>query len=96
MQSLSHWDSEKVFVQKFLFEATFLSFFYTISYNFSHKKLSSSNLFKKSKQFLWFNFVNTSLPQNIPATPHKLIKKFPPKGLEKGHNGNNPNLSARK
>ena len=47
MQSLSHWDSEKVFVQKFLFEATFLSFFYIISYNFSHKKLSSSNLLKK-------------------------------------------------
>ena len=71
MQSLSHWDSEKVFVQKFLFEATFLSFFYVISYNFSHKKLSSSNLLKK-KNFLWFNVVNTSLPQNIPATPHKL------------------------
>ena len=70
MQSLSHWDSEKVFVQKFLFEATFLSFFYTISYNFSHKKTF---------------FI-----------PHKLKKKFPPKGLEKGHNGNNHNLSARK
>ena len=96
MQSLSHWDSEKVFVEKFLFEATFLSFFYTISYNFTHKKLSSSNLFKKNKQFLWFNAVNTSLPQNIPATPHKFQKKFPPKGLEKGHNGNKPNLSARK
>ena len=67
MQSLSHWDSEKVFVQKFLFEATFLSFFYIISYNFSHKKLSSSNLFKKKISLVHF----TSLPQNIPATPHK-------------------------
>ena len=47
MQSLSHWDSEKVFVQKFLFEATFISFFYAISYNFTHKKLSSSSLLKK-------------------------------------------------
>ena len=76
IQSLSHWDSEKVFVQKFLFEATFISFFYTISYNFTHKKLSSSNLLKKKKKlFLWFNAVNTSLPQNIPATPHKFQKK---------------------
>ena len=82
MQSLSHWDSEKVFVQKFLFEATFLSFFYVISYNFSHKKLSSSNLLKK-KNFLWFNVVNTSLPQNIPATPHKLKKKVSSKRLGK-------------
>ena len=82
MQSLSHWDSEKVFVQKFLFEATFLSFFYIISYNFSHKKLSSSNLLKK-KNFLWFNVVNTSLPQNIPATPHKLKKKVSSKRLGK-------------
>ena len=82
MQSLSHWDSEKVFVQKFLFEATFLSFFYIISYNFSHKKLSSSNLLKK-KNFLWFNVVNTSLPQNIPATPHKFKKKVSSKRLGK-------------
>ena len=83
MQSLSHWDSEKVFVQKFLFEATFLSFFYTISYNFSHKKLSSSNLLKKNKQFLWFNIINPSLPQNIPATPHKFKKKISSKRLGK-------------
>ena len=75
MQSLSHWESEKVFGQKFLFEAT-LIFFFTLYLTIFHaKNLSSSNLFKKKKQtnkkFLWFNVVNTSLPQNIPATPHK-------------------------
>ena len=89
MQSLS-----KVFVGGY-----FHTLFYTISYNFSGKKLSSSNLLKKktkNRQFLWFNVVNTCLPQNIPATPHKFKKIFPPKGLEKGHNGNNPNLSVRK
>ena len=41
----------RFFVQKFLFEATFLSVFYTISYNFLHKKLSPSNLFKKTYSF---------------------------------------------
>ena len=47
MQSLSHWDSEKVFVQKFLFEATFI-FFFTLYLTILHaKNLSSSNLFKK-------------------------------------------------
>ena len=97
MQSLSHWDSEKVFVQKFLFEATFLSFFlhYILQF-YTQKTFFIKSLKKKNKQFLWFNAVNTSLPQNIPATPHKFKKKFPPKGLEKGHNGNKPNLSARK
>ena len=47
MQSLSQWDSEKVFVQKFLFEATFLSFFYIVLQFFT-QKLSSSNLLKKT------------------------------------------------
>ena len=78
MQSLSHWDSEKVFVQKFLFEATFIFFFTLYLTIFHAKNLSSSNLFKKkqtNKKFLWFNVVNTSLPQNIPATPHKFKKK---------------------
>ena len=47
MQSLSHWESEKVFVQKFLFEATFIFFFTLYLTIFHAKNLSSSNLFKK-------------------------------------------------
>ena len=82
MQSLSHWDSEKVFVQEFLFEATFLSFFlhYILQF-FTQKTFFIKSL--KKKNFLWFNVVNTSLPQNIPATPHKLKKKVSSKRLGK-------------
>ena len=50
MQSLSHWESEKVFGQKFLFEAT-LIFFFTLYLSIFHaKNLSSSNLFKKKNK----------------------------------------------
>ena len=94
MQSLSHWDSEKVFFQSFCLRLLSYPFLYYILQFFTLKTFFIKSLLKK--QFLWFNVVNTSLPQNIPATPRKLIKIFPPKGLEKGHNGNNPNLSARK
>ena len=41
----------------------------------------------KTKQFIWFNVVHISL-RDIKNILH-------PKGLEKGHNGNKPNLSAR-
>ena len=76
IQSLSHWDSEKVFVQKVLFEATFISFFlhYILQF-YTQKTFFIKSLKKKNKLFLWFNAVNTSLPQNIPATPHKFQKK---------------------
>ena len=80
MQSLSHWESEKVFGQKFLFEAT-LIFFFTLYLTIFHaKNLSSSNLFKKKKT----NKQKVSLVQcckHFSSTKFK--KKFPPKGLEK-------------
>ena len=79
MQSLSHWDSEKVFVQKFLFEATFLSFFYAISYNFTHKKLSSSNLFKKKQTVSMVqcckHFSSTKYSCNSSQIPKKVSSK---------------------
>ena len=50
MQSLSHWESEKVFVQKFLFKATFIFFFTLYLTIFHAKNLSSSNLFKKKNK----------------------------------------------
>ena len=98
MQSLSHWDLKTVFVQRFLSEATFIPFFTLYLTIFHAKNFFIKSLKKKTKnrQFFRFSVVNTCLPQNIPATPHKFKKKFPPKGLEKGHNGNNPNLSVRK
>ena len=97
MQSLSHWDSEKVFCSKFFVWGYFLiRFLYYILQFFTQKTFFIKSLLKKNKQFHWFNVVNTSLPQKIPATPHKFKKKIPPKGLEKGHNGNKPNLGARK
>ena len=95
MQSLSHQDSEKVFGENFLFVATFIFYFTLYPTIFHAKKLSSSNLLKK--KFFWFHVVHTFLPLNSPASPYKLKKSiFPPNGLEKGHNGNNPDLSARK
>ena len=98
MQSLSRWDLKTVFVPRFLSEATFIPFLHYILQFFTQKTFFIKSLKKKTKnrQFLCLNVVNTCLPQNIPATPHKFKKKFPPKGLEKGHNGNNPNLSVRK
>ena len=62
-----------------------------------HKTFFIKSLFQK-KKFLYFHVVHTSLPLNIPASPHKFKKEqiFPPNGLEKGNNGNNPNLNARK
>ena len=61
-----------------------------------HKTFFIKSLLKK--KFLYFHVVHTSLPLNIPASSHKFKKEqiFPPKGLEKGNSGNNPNLSARK
>ena len=51
MQSLSHWDSEKVFVQKFLFEATFLSFFTLYLTIFHTKNFLHQISFKKTNSF---------------------------------------------
>ena len=42
------------------------------------------------------NSVHTPHPLYIPATPNKFEKYFTRKGLGKGHNGNNLNLSAGK
>ena len=75
MQSLSHWDSEKVFCSKVSVWGYFLiRFLYYILQFFTQKTFLIKSLLKKNKQFLWFNVVNTSLPQKIPATPHKLKK----------------------
>ena len=84
MQSLSHWDSEKVFCSKvFVWGYFLIRFLYYILQFFTQKTFFIKSLFKKNKQFLWFNAVNTSLPQNIPATPHKLKKRFLQKAWKK-------------
>ena len=84
MQSLSHWDLKTVFVQRFLSEATFIPFLPYILQFFTQKTFFIKSLKKKTKnrRLLWFNVVNTCLPQNIPATPHK-FKKISSKRLGK-------------
>ena len=49
MQSLSHGFKDG-FCSKVFVGGYFHTLFYTISYNFSRKKLSSSNLLKKNKE----------------------------------------------
>ena len=84
MQSLSHWDSEKVFLFKsFCLRLLSYPFFILYPTIFHTKNFPRQISFKKNKHFLWFNVVNTSLPQKIPATPHKLKKKFLQKAWKK-------------
>ena len=84
MQSLSRWDSEKVFCSKvFVWGYFLIRFLYYILQFFTQKTFFIKSLWKKNKQFLWFNVVNTSPSQKIPATPHKLKKRFLQKAWKK-------------
>ena len=93
MQSLSHWDLKTVFVQRFLSEATFIPFLHYILQFFTQKTFFMKSLKKKKNKKQTVPLVQCC--KHLSSTKYS-CKKKPPKGLEKGHNGNNPNLSVRK